>query len=161
MTIDNSNSSKSYHFAIQLIMSSTITTTTQTQEQPPLVLRQNAEAGPNLNEYDEEQARLMEERCILVTPEDVAYGEDSKKTCTLIFSIVAREELIYRPLDDKHQQRIITSCFLSLSLPTIRWKAAASEKGGRENHFPKYVDEYLLFPSVKYQSGISRGKPSW
>jgi len=25
----------------------------------------------------------MEERCILVTPEDVAYGEDSKKTCKL------------------------------------------------------------------------------
>ena len=65
-------------------MSSTTTTiTSQTQEQPPLVLRQNAEAGPNLNEYDEEQARLMEERCILVTPEDVAYGEDSKKTCKL------------------------------------------------------------------------------
>jgi hypothetical protein len=26
----------------------------------------------------------MEERCILVTPEDVAYGEDSKKTCESI-----------------------------------------------------------------------------
>lgn len=37
--------------------------------------------GVNLDSYDEEQVRLMEERCILVTPEDVAYGEDSKKTC--------------------------------------------------------------------------------
>jgi isopentenyl-diphosphate delta-isomerase len=83
-------------------MSATTTTTTQTQEQPPLVLRQNAEAGPNLNEYDEEQARLMEERCILVTPEDVAYGEDSKKTCKLMSPCVLGEELIYRPLDDKH-----------------------------------------------------------
>jgi isopentenyl-diphosphate delta-isomerase len=67
-------------------MSTTTTTTTTTQEaQPTLVLNQNqnAESGPNLNEYDEEQARLMEERCILVTPEDVAYGEDSKKTCKL------------------------------------------------------------------------------
>lgn len=35
----------------------------------------------DLDEYDEEQVRLMEERCILVTPEDKAYGEDSKKTC--------------------------------------------------------------------------------
>jgi hypothetical protein len=122
------NSSKSYHFAIQSIMSAT-TTTTQTQEQPPLVLRQNAEAGPNLNEYDEEQARLMEERCILVTPEDVAYGEDSKKTCKLL-PYVAGEELIYRPLDDKHQQRIITSCILRIPLPTIRWKAPTPEKGG-------------------------------
>jgi isopentenyl-diphosphate delta-isomerase len=83
--------------------STTTTTTTKTQEQPPLVLRQNAEAGPNLNEYDEEQARLMEERCILVTPEDVAYGEDSKKTCKLMFPCVLGEELIYRPLDDKYQ----------------------------------------------------------
>jgi hypothetical protein len=24
----------------------------------------------------------MEERCILVTPDDVAYGEESKKTCS-------------------------------------------------------------------------------
>jgi hypothetical protein len=123
------NSSKSYHFAIQSIMSSTTTTTTQTQEQPPLVLRQNAEAGPNLNEYDEEQARLMEERCILVTPEDVAYGEDSKKTCTLL-PCVPGEELIHRPLDDKHQQRAITSCFLRIPLQTIRWKTPTPEKGG-------------------------------
>jgi len=28
----------------------------------------------------------MEERCILVTPEDVAYGEDSKKTCEFMSS---------------------------------------------------------------------------
>lgn len=52
-------------------------------EQPaPLV-----EANPsqvNLSEYDEEQVRLMEERCILVTPDDVAYGEESKKTCESI-----------------------------------------------------------------------------
>jgi hypothetical protein len=142
------------------IMSATTTTTTQTQEQPPLVLRQNAEAGPNLNEYDEEQARLMEERCILVTPEDVAYGEDSKKTCTLL-PCVPREELMYRPLDDKHQQRVITSCILRIPLQTIRRKTPTPEKGGRENHFPKYVDEYMLFPSIKYQGGTSRGEPSW
>lgn len=35
----------------------------------------------SLDEYDEEQVRLMEERCILVTPEDEAYGEGSKKEC--------------------------------------------------------------------------------
>jgi len=64
----------------------TRTTTTQIQpdSHPSLILRQEAAAsGPNLSEYDEEQARLMEERCILVTPDDVAYGEDSKKTCKL------------------------------------------------------------------------------
>jgi isopentenyl-diphosphate delta-isomerase len=46
---------------------------TMTESLPP--------AGVDLDNYDEEQVRLMEERCILVTPEDVAYGEDSKKTC--------------------------------------------------------------------------------
>jgi isopentenyl-diphosphate delta-isomerase len=36
---------------------------------------------PELDGYDEEQVRLMEERCILVNEKDEAYGEDSKKTC--------------------------------------------------------------------------------
>jgi hypothetical protein len=64
----------------------TRTTTTQIQPEskPSLILRQEAaETGPSLSEYDDEQVRLMEERCILVTPDDVAYGEDSKKTCKL------------------------------------------------------------------------------
>lgn len=31
----------------------------------------------------------MEERCILITPEDVAYGEESKKTCAAVsFSLL-------------------------------------------------------------------------
>lgn len=47
------------------------TTTTMTQTAP----------APDLDAYDEEQVRLMEERCILVDENDKAYGEDSKKTC--------------------------------------------------------------------------------
>jgi isopentenyl-diphosphate delta-isomerase len=40
------------------------------------------QAAPvDLGAYDDEQVRLMEERCILVTPADEAYGDDSKKTC--------------------------------------------------------------------------------
>ncbi|KAL7410445.1 isopentenyl diphosphate isomerase [Mrakia frigida] len=50
----------------------------------------------DLEEYDEEQVRLMEERCILVTPEDVAYGEDSKKTCHLMSSINGPSNLLHR-----------------------------------------------------------------
>lgn len=35
------------------------------------------------------RVRLMEERCILITPEDVAYGEESKKTCAAVsFSLL-------------------------------------------------------------------------
>jgi isopentenyl-diphosphate delta-isomerase len=35
----------------------------------------------SLEAYDEEQVRLMEERCILVDEQDKAYGEGSKKEC--------------------------------------------------------------------------------
>ena len=38
----------------------------------------------NLDGYDEEQVRLMEERCILVNERDEVYGEGSKKTCTCL-----------------------------------------------------------------------------
>lgn len=34
-----------------------------------------------LEGYDAEQVRLMEERCILVNDKDEAYGEGSKKQC--------------------------------------------------------------------------------
>lgn len=36
---------------------------------------------PTLDGYDEEQVRLMEERCILVDENDKTYGEGSKKQC--------------------------------------------------------------------------------
>jgi hypothetical protein len=39
------------------------------------------QADVDLEAYDEEQVRLMEERCILVDDQDVAYGEGSKKRC--------------------------------------------------------------------------------
>lgn len=38
---------------------------------------------PTLDGYDEEQVRLMEERCILVDENDKTYGEGSKKRCKL------------------------------------------------------------------------------
>lgn len=39
------------------------------------------QVGSELDGYDEEQQRLMEERCILVNEKDEAYGEESKKNC--------------------------------------------------------------------------------
>ena len=35
----------------------------------------------DLSTYDAEQAKLMEERCILVDEQDRAYGASDKKTC--------------------------------------------------------------------------------
>lgn len=43
----------------------------------------NTAPAPSLDAYDEEQVRLMEERCILVNEKDEAYGEGSKKECEL------------------------------------------------------------------------------
>jgi hypothetical protein len=37
--------------------------------------------APNLQEYDEEQVRLMEEMCIVVDENDNRIGAESKKTC--------------------------------------------------------------------------------
>ena len=109
------------------------TTTTQLQpdSHPSLILRQEAAAsGPNLSEYDEEQARLMEERCILVTPDDVAYGEDSKKTCKRSPSQRTLEcELIDRPLDDQHQRWTTTSCIFSILVPTFRRTIVVAKEG--------------------------------
>jgi len=48
--------------------------------------------GVDLDAYDEEQVRLMEERCILVSPQDVAYGEESKKTCTFTQPVTLRPD---------------------------------------------------------------------
>lgn len=35
----------------------------------------------DLSDYDPEQSKLMEERCILVDVQDNAYGAGDKKTC--------------------------------------------------------------------------------
>ena len=65
---------------------STTTTTTTTDAAPPAQAPSTSTlATIELDGYDEEQIRLMEERCILVTPEDKAYGDVSKKTCERAF----------------------------------------------------------------------------
>lgn len=61
-------------------MSATMTTT-EAAPQTAQATTSSTLATIELDGYDEEQIRLMEERCILVTPEDKAYGDVSKKTC--------------------------------------------------------------------------------
>ncbi|EIW70723.1 hypothetical protein TREMEDRAFT_68186 [Tremella mesenterica DSM 1558] len=65
------------------------------------------EADVNLDTYDEEQVRLMEERCILVDPQDKAYGEGTKKACHLMSNISsgllhrAFSVFLFRPSDGR------------------------------------------------------------
>ncbi|ODN94285.1 isopentenyl-diphosphate Delta-isomerase [Cryptococcus wingfieldii CBS 7118] len=64
-------------------------------------------ADVSLDTYDEEQVRLMEERCILVTPDDVVYGDSSKKVCHLMTNINkgllhrAFSVFLFRPSDGR------------------------------------------------------------
>ncbi|KAG8936605.1 isopentenyl-diphosphate delta-isomerase idi1 [Tulasnella sp. 419] len=61
----------------------------------------------DLSEYDPEQSRLMSERCIVVTPDDVAIGALDKKTCHLMENINkgllhrAFSAFVFRPSDGK------------------------------------------------------------
>ena len=60
-----------------------------------------------LQGYDEEQIRLMEERCILIDEDDKPYGDGSKKTCHLMVNINkgllhrAFSVFLFRPSDGR------------------------------------------------------------
>jgi isopentenyl-diphosphate delta-isomerase len=62
-------------------MSSTTTETATGSSSNGHITLNNTVPAPSLDAYDEEQVRLMEERCILVNEKDEAYGEGSKKEC--------------------------------------------------------------------------------
>ena len=48
---------------------------------PAVLAAQAALASVDLSNYDPEQSRLMDERCILVDEDDNAIGAMDKKTC--------------------------------------------------------------------------------
>lgn len=79
-------------------MTATMTALASEPSLPPLNGTPTAAttATVSLDAYDEEQVRLMEERCILVTPDDRAYGEGSKKTCHLMSNIRGPDALLHR-----------------------------------------------------------------
>ncbi|GHJ89452.1 hypothetical protein NliqN6_5854 [Naganishia liquefaciens] len=78
-------------------MTATMTALASEPSLPPLANgTATATATVSLDAYDEEQVRLMEERCILVTPDDRAYGEGSKKTCHLMANIRGPDALLHR-----------------------------------------------------------------
>jgi isopentenyl-diphosphate Delta-isomerase len=52
---------------------------------PAVVAAQAVLASVDLANYDPEQSRLMDERCILVDEEDHAIGAMDKKTCRTSF----------------------------------------------------------------------------
>lgn len=73
----------------RLFLSLTTTTTTRrllfarhfTMVSPATQAAQAVLASIDLSSYDSEQARLMDEKCILVDEDDKAIGAMDKKTC--------------------------------------------------------------------------------
>lgn len=140
-----------------------------------------------LEGYDEEQIRLMDEVCIVLDENDQPIGSASKKTClcspspphdNLVLCVQLHVQIFrwtaavwlfsrfsvsypmsyrgrceltlsklclthYRPFDDQYRARASSPCLLrfpfrfseEIVTPTARI---------RENHFPRYVDQYLL-----------------
>lgn len=74
---------------------------------PAVRAAQAALASVDLSNYDPEQSRLMDERCILVDEEDNAIGAMDKKTCHLMENINkgllhrAFSAFVFRPSDGK------------------------------------------------------------
>lgn len=110
----------------------------------------------NLDSYDEEQVRLMEERCILVTPEDKVYGEGSKKVCEWKrgsqLECVLAYPLLCRSPHVQHQHWSSSSCFFRFPFPPHRWSSPPSKTCRWEDNFPQHVDQYLLLSPFEYQS---------
>ena len=71
----------------------------------------------DLSNYDPEQSRLMDERCILVDEQDNALGAADKKTCMTISHVLRYENdevNLYRSSYGEHQQGTSPSCLLGI-----------------------------------------------
>ena len=108
----------------------------------------------DLQGYDGEQVRLMEEVCIILDSDDKPIGSASKKVCTSRSSIlvVAKEysahECTYRPSHEEHQRRASSPRFFRLSLQLPKPVIASAESFGKD-HLSRHVDQYLLLSSSR------------
>lgn len=68
----------------------------------------------DLAQYDEEQARLMEEMCIVIDENDNRVGADSKKTCKYYYYLYHLScpsiTCLLRSFDGEYQSRSLASC---------------------------------------------------
>jgi len=84
-----------------------LTTRRMSSESPAVLASRAVLSSIDLSKYDSEQARLMDERCILVDEEDRALGAADKKTCHLMENINkgllhrAFSAFVFRPHDGK------------------------------------------------------------
>lgn len=118
-----------------------------------------AREGNELEGYDEEQVRLMDEVCIVLDDDDKPIGSASKKTCTspLFFSQKNIEHWLIecRPHNGKHQPRPPPPRLLRLPLRLQQASPPATARR-RENHIPQHVDKHLLLASAGHSRGDRR-----
>ena len=92
----------------------------------------------DLSKYDTEQAKLMDERCILVDEEDRALGAADKKTCTVFnnYRHSLSDVVKLRSLNGEHQQGTSSSCLFRICVQAIRWQTTAPTEGIGEDYLP-------------------------
>jgi hypothetical protein len=73
----------------------------------------------DLEGYDEEQIRLMDEVCIVIDADDKPIGSGSKKVCALsrrTLMLNTTDILVYRPSDGEHQSGSSPPCLFRVSI---------------------------------------------
>lgn len=96
----------------------------RTMSSPAIRAAQAALASVDLSNYDPEQSKLMDEKCILVDEDDNAIGAMDKKTCKQLLQPPFLKKLttlcpITRSSYGKYQQRLASSCILSICVQTF------------------------------------------
>lgn len=123
-------------------------------------------AGSELDGYDEEQVRLMDEVCIVLDENDKPIGSASKKTCKyrrsgcLFCSIVDESaSLCGRPLDWQYRSRTSSSCLFRFPV-RLQQSSPPPATGVGENHLSGYVDQHMLLAPVghSWRDGCRAGR---
>lgn len=71
----------------------------------------NTARGSELEGYDEEQVRLMDEVCIVLDNNDRPIGSASKKLCTFHDPIITRRDTEWRGSGNNMRDRTLTDAF--------------------------------------------------
>lgn len=120
-------------------------------ESPAVLAARAALASIDLTNYDPEQSRLMDEKCILVDEQDNAIGAMDKKTCESM-CYIAHVSVIAgfnRSSHGEYQQGSFAPSLLSIHFPPLRWQAPPAATCFGEDYLPRHVDKYMLFASTR------------
>lgn len=114
----------------------------------------------DLQGYDEEQIRLMEEVCIVLDNDDNPIGSASKKVCTSLFDtkvLDAVQQLTpVRPSYEEHRRWSPPPCLLRVLVRLAEPIAPTTACVGKD-HIPRHVDQHLLLAPSRRARGDRSG----